>query len=579
MKEILEFRTQIFTPKLPEKIVSFSGIEILNFHEEDIELPQILLVYELVSEEIFEKELVSKLIKDVFHDHFFKKETLSNNQVAEEAILDVKHKLIKILKTSDKNRLDLNIICGIFYDNNLSVVKYGKIYASLVRDGEFKDLEFATEGYFGSIKGIVKTSDVLIFATQNFYRKFINQDLLNNGLKIDEDSLDPNSSSLIFMFYKSPEQRKKEVLQRKSKKLFLRTSRFLKKNLYKLVLVSFILATYFGITFYISHQDKIAQEKLNLIISETENLLIKEQTPENLNSYSDELLSQISKLNEFGKLTSKDDYILKLKQKYNQVNNIKETSFEVLYDFKQINPRINLNSFVLLNDNIYILDTDTSKIYYSKFSELKFDNYEVKISNLKHLDFFTKTLALFDSNNVYLYTQDLNKDNQDIKLENIGIARTYMNFIYEINGDKINRIDLNDDSPARVLWGQNNVITDAKDISVDFDIYILDKNSKLLKFTRGVLQNLNFENEKYTFSKLFVSSNLKNNYFVGENKIYEYSKDGKLLNIYSDPSFTEQINDFIVLKDKVIFVSNSKLGQLKLWYYSQIKRLTMIMRF
>jgi len=564
MKEILEFRTQIFTPKLPEKIVSFSGIEILNFHEEDIELPQILLVYELVSEEIFEKELVSKLIKDVFHDHFFKKETLSNNQVAEEAILDVKHKLIKILKTSDKNRLDLNIICGIFYDNNLSVVKYGKIYASLVRDGEFKDLEFATEGYFGSIKGIVKTSDVLIFATQNFYRKFINQDLLNNGLKIDEDSLDPNSSSLIFMFYKSPEQRKKEVLQRKSKKLFLRTSRFLKKNLYKLVLVSFILATYFGITFYISHQDKIAQEKLNLIISETENLLIKEQTPENLNSYSDELLSQISKLNEFGKLTSKDDYILKLKQKYNQVNNIKETSFEVLYDFKQINPRINLNSFVLLNDNIYILDTDTSKIYYSKFSELKFDNYEVKISNLKHLDFFTKTLALFDSNNVYLYTQDLNKDNQDIKLENIGIARTYMNFIYEINGDKINRIDLNDDSPARVLWGQNNVITDAKDISVDFDIYILDKNSKLLKFTRGVLQNLNFENEKYTFSKLFVSSNLKNNYFVGENKIYEYSKDGKLLNIYSDPSFTEQINDFIVLKDKVIFVSNSKLGQLKL---------------
>ncbi|NBO21846.1 hypothetical protein EBU94_00685, partial [bacterium] len=82
MKEILEFRTQVFTPKLPEKIVSFSGIEILNFHEEDIELPQLLLVYELISEEIFEKELVSKLIKDVFHDHFFKKESLSNQQIA-----------------------------------------------------------------------------------------------------------------------------------------------------------------------------------------------------------------------------------------------------------------------------------------------------------------------------------------------------------------------------------------------------------------------------------------------------------------------------------------------------------------
>jgi len=310
--------------------------------------------------------------------------------------------------------------------------------------------------------------------------------------------------------------------------------------------------------------DKIAQDKLNLIISETESILVKEYSPENLNSYSDELLSQISKLNDFGNIPSKEEYIVKLKQKYNQVNNIKETSFEVLYDFQQVNPRINLNSFVLLNDNIYILDTDTSKIYYSKFSDLKFENYEVKIENLKHLDFFTKTLALFDNNNVYLYTQDLNKENQDIKLENIGISRTYMNFIYEINGNKINRIDLNDDSPTRDIWAENNAISEAKDISVDFDIYLLDKNSRLLKFTRGILQNLNFENEKYNFSKLFVSSNLKNNYFVGENKIYEYSKDGKLLNIYSDPSFTEQINDFIVLKDKVIFVSNSKLGQLKL---------------
>jgi hypothetical protein len=564
MKEILEFRTQIFTPKLPEKIVSFSGIEILNFHEEDIELPQILLAYELISEEIFEKELVSKLIKDVFHDHFFKKETLSNNQVAEEAILDVKHKLIKILKTSDKNRLDLNIICGIFYDNNLSVVKYGKIYASLVRDGEFKDLEFATEGYFGSIKGIVKTSDVLIFATQNFYKKFINQDLLNNGLKIDEDTLDPNSSSLIFMFYKSPEQRKKEVLQRKSKKLYLRISRFLKKNFYKLLFISFIILVYFGITFYLSYQDKISQEKLNLIISETENILVKDYDPENLSSYSDEILSQISKLNDFGKISSKDEYIVKLKLRYNQVNKIKETSFEVLYDFKQVNPRINLNSFVLLSDNIYILDTDTSKIYYSKFSDLKFENYEVKIANLKHLDFFSKTLTLFDNNNVYLYTQDLNKENQDIKIENLGISRMYMNFIYEIKDNKINRIDLNDDSPSRVLWAENSAISEAKDISVDFDIYLLDKNSKLLKFTRGVLQKTNFENEKYTFSKMFVSSGLKNNYFVGENKIYEYSKEGQLLNIYSDPTFSEQINDFIVIKDKIIFVSNSKLGQLKL---------------
>ena len=165
MKEILDFRTQKFTPYLPEKLSQFSGIEVLDFDEEDIELPKILIVYELKSEEIFDRNLISQLIKDVFHDHFFRKESHSNIQISEEAILDVKHKLIKILKSSDKNKLDFNLICGIFYENNLSIIKYGKIFASIVRDGNFDNLEFATEGYFGNAKGNVKNSDVLIFST------------------------------------------------------------------------------------------------------------------------------------------------------------------------------------------------------------------------------------------------------------------------------------------------------------------------------------------------------------------------------------------------------------------------------
>ena len=387
---------------------------------------------------------------------------------------------------------------------------------------------------------------------------------MNSGLKVDEDSLDPNSSSLIFMFNKSPEQKKKEFLQRKSKKVWLRGSRFLKKNFYKLIAVSLVFGIYFGVTYYFSYQENLQKEELSKVITQTEDILAKTYSPDQVGSYSEELLNQINKLNTFENIPSKDNYINKLKEKYNQVNNIKEVSYEILYDFKETNPRIALNSFVLLNDNIYILDTDTSKIYYSKFSELDFENYEVKIANLKHLDYFSKTLALFDSNNVYLYTQDLNKENQDIKLEGIGVSRMYMNFIYEIKDNKINRIDLNDDSPARVLWAENSAISEAKDINIDFDIYILDKNSKLLRFSRGVLQPTNFENDRYNFSKLFISSNVKNNYFISENKIYEYSKDGKLLNIYSDPAFNEKINDFIVLKDRVIFVSNSKLVSVKL---------------
>jgi hypothetical protein len=76
----------------------------------------------------------------------------------------------------------------------------------------------------------------------------------------------------------------------------------------------------------------------------------------------------------------------------NAFNNVKEVSYKVLYDFKEVNPRIKLNSFIIFNDNYYILDQDTSKVYSSKVSELKFDSYETKIDKPFHIDNFTKTL-------------------------------------------------------------------------------------------------------------------------------------------------------------------------------------------
>ena len=562
MKHLLDFRTQIFSPKLPEKLNRFSGVEVLNFHEEDVDLPQILIVYELNSEEIFESRLVSQLIKDVFHDYFFKKEFQSNNQVAEEAILSIKHKLIKILKASEKNKLDLNLICGIFFENKLSIVRYGKTYATLVRDGAIKDLEFASEGYFGSTQGNVKHSDVLIFSTEKFYEKFINQDLLSRNLKFDEEDLEPTSSSLIFMFFKGATQDVKTVVGTKSKKYAKQTSKFISKNINFILLVSFISFSFFGYRYYQGYQERKNLEYFNGLISET-NFLIQ-TTGEEPSSFSEKLLTQIQKVND-SNVNSKEELLTKLKSKYNQVNNVKEVTYKVLYDFKEVNPRIKLNSFIIFNDNYYILDQDTSKVYSSKVSELKFDSYETKIDKPIHIDRFTKSLTVINNSTVYYFAPDMNKNDAEIKLGEIGIPRVYMGFIYELKDNKITRVDSNSDTPARELWAESNKIKDARDLAIDYDIYVLDKDSNLLKFTKGILQDLKFNNSKYTFNKMFIDSNLSNNYFVSENKIFQYSKEGDLKNIYSDPSFNEKITDFVILKDKkIIFISNSKLVELDL---------------
>jgi len=563
MKEILDFRTQKFIPFLSEKLNQFSGIEVLDFDEEDIELPKILILFELKSEEIFERKLISQLIKDVFHDHFFRKESNSNIQIAEEAILDIKHKLIKILKSSDRNKLDLNLICGIFYENILSIVKYGKIYASIVREGNLDNLEFASEGYFGNAKGNVKNSDVLIFSTAEFHKNYINQNLVSSGLKIDDTNLGSLESSLIFMFYRSVNQNQKKLLNQKSKKIITKTKRILKKNLKLIFVTSLLIGLFLGFNAYqIYQEDKIKRENESLIsqIEQTLNLEKSEQ----VDYLNEKILNQIQDINN-SSLKDKEQLIDKLKNKYNDVNNIKNVSYKIIYDFKEQNPRINLISFILFNENIYILDKDTSKIYTSKFSDLKFEATELNIQGLKHLDNFTKTLLISDDSNFHFYSLDLNKNPEVIKLDGVGISKVYMGFIYELNDNKIYRIDANEDEPKRELWAENSSLENAKDIALDFDIYVLDRNSKLLRFSKGVNQNLNFENNKFEFSKMYISSDLKNNYFISENKVVEYSKDGKLLNVYSDPSFTEKINDFVVLKNnKIILISNSKLAEIQL---------------
>ena len=562
MKEILDFRTQIFSPSLPDKINAFSGIEVLNFHEEDIDLPQILIVYEINSEEIFESKLVSQLIKDVFHDYFFKKEFQSNNQVAEEAILSIKHKLIKILKASEKNKLDLNLICGIFFENNLSIVKYGNTFATLVRDGNIKNLEFASEGYFGSTKGNVKSSDVLIFSTNNFHKKFINQDLLSKNLNVDPDELDPSSSSLIFMFFKGASVPAKQIINKNSKKYFKRISKVISKNIGLILIISFLSFFYYGYRYYLNYQEKKNQEFFSNLISESEQLVT--QNSSNSEEFSGKILDQIKKINDSG-LNNKEELITKLKTKYNLVNNIQEVRYKILYDFKELNPRINLNSFVMFNDTYYILDQDTAKIYSSKTSDLKFESTETKIDKPFHIDSFTKTIALFNNSNVYYFSPALAKSDNELSLSGVNLPRVYMGFIYEINEDKITRLDSNSDKPNRELWAQNDKVRDAKDLFIDYDVYVLDKNSQLLKFSKGTLQGSKFNNAKYNFTKMFIDSNLASNYFISENKIYQYSKEGELKEIFSDPSFTEKINDFVVLKDKkIIFISNSKLVELDL---------------
>ena len=559
MKEILEYRTQVYKPKLPEKLNEFSGIEILNYHEEDMDLPELLVVFSLSTEEVFDRVLISQLIKDVFHDFFFKKELHSSVQIVEEAILNVKNKILKILKASDKNKLDFNLICGIFDKNTLSVVKYGKTFATLIRDGDIKDLEFAVEGYFGSAQGGIKSGDLFILSTEDFHSKFVNQNLLKKGLNISEEDLGLGTSSLILYFNKSLASDQNRSINLNSKKLKKKAQKMLIK--YQGVLVLFIafLIGFFGFKFY-EHKENIKkQDESKLVLINAQNVLGKNTNE--VSTYSGELLEQISLVGK-SNLENKEEIIQQLKSKYNEVNKIIEKDFNLLFDFKEFNPRSKVTSLMVTGDSIYVLDIDSSKVYYSNLNNIKFESMEVKVENPMHIDILNRTISIFGKDKINYFALDLNKNSNELSLEGVGITKNFGNFVYELKDGKINKIDTNSDSPKRELWAENEKLKDAKDIDIDYEIYVLDKNSNLLKLSKGEEQKFDFNNNGFELSKMFIDTNFSRFYFSNQNKFYLFSKDGKFKNILVDTKFNENINDFIILKDKkIIFVSDSKIYQ------------------
>lgn len=562
MKEILEYRTQTYLPRLPEKINEFSGIEILNFHEEDLDLPELLVVYHLKTDDEFDRNLLSQLIKDVFHDFFFKKELSSSIQIVEEAVLNVKNKILKILKSSDKNKLEFNLICGIFAKNSISVVKYGKTFASIVRDGDIKELEFAVEGFFGSAQGNIKSGDLFLLSTSDFHKKFVNQNLLKKGLNVSVDDLSPSDSSLILYFNKSLASDSQKNLNINSKKIKKKAQKMLIK--YQGVLVLLIsIGLGFGAYKYYEYGENQKIVRENLAISENAQNVLGKNSSETL-SYSGELLEQISIVGK-SNLENKEEIITQLKAKYNEVNKIIEKDFNLVFDFKEFNPRSKTNSMVFFSDTVYVLDTDSSKVYYSKISNIKFESMQVEVENPKHIDVLNRTISIFGKDKINYFSLDLNKNAKELNLEGIGETENLGNLVYELKDKNIFRTDTNSDNPKRESWAESEKLIGAKDIKIDFDVFVLDKNSNLLKFSKGIEQKIEFNNNGFELSKMHIDSNLKNYYFLDQNKIYVFSKDGKFQNIVTDTKVTENITDFVVLSDKkILIITGTKIYQVDL---------------
>lgn len=561
MREILEFRSQIYKPTNDTSSSNLSGVDILNYHDEDSTLPELLIVFELNAEQEFDSVLITQLIRDVFHDFFFKREIFSNVQIVEEAILDVKSRILKLLKASDKNFLDFNFICAVFDQDNLSVVRYGKTFAHVFRDGILKELSFVSEGYFGSAKGNIKSGDLFILSTDSFNKKYVSDDLVKKGLKIANEDLEPSSASLILYFNKSVGSTKTSInLQSK------RIKKKIQKNIikYQGILISLLVAGILisSYRFYVSkEQEKIQNQNQTLIDNSIS--VLGATAVDDLDKYSSDLLDQISIIGK-SNIEGKEELITQLKQKYSEVNQIEEKEYKLVKDFKEINPRVDLNSMVIARDALYILDGETGRIFYSDLPKMEFQSKDVGVKNPAQLDLLNRTFVVKNNEGLSFLTLDLNKDGNDLKLDNFGKFTGFSTFIYEVDGDKMFKIDVNADEPKRELWATDSAFSGAKDLDLDYDIFVLTNNSQILRYSAGQKKDFNFENKRFTLNKMFIDSSLGKFYFSGDSKFYVFSTTGKFLKQILNTQFTGEIKDFVVYPNKILFITNSKLFEISL---------------
>ncbi len=203
MDRKLTAKIQKINPKVPDTSSSISNCLVIE-PDDDVMLEKKGVVYtafEVSGKNLLDSLLVTKIVNDILHDSYFQSETASPIQAVEKAILKLRDNITQISKDagSDDINLTFSIAAAVLWGNTLYLVQYGNTKIFLMREGKIKPVEAATEGNFSVASGVVKDSDVVILATNNFVNRFPPEKLIS-AVGLATDTLNPQEACLILKF-------------------------------------------------------------------------------------------------------------------------------------------------------------------------------------------------------------------------------------------------------------------------------------------------------------------------------------------------------------------------------------------
>lgn len=583
MKRKLEVITQTLSPIVEDRASHFSGVLSILPDDKALEYTHgtLYAVFDLKTSDNVDTQLILKVVTDVLHNSYYTAQSSSPIQPLEKAILELKDKITSLNKELSGN-FDFNISVSVLWGEVVYIVTFGQMGVYIMREGALKEVDSISEGGFSIASGLVKDKDIVFLSTKTFIEQFGSDRVFKSTIPIRQTDLEMGSAALVLKFLVQEEFSEAELIdfhipdtglgikKESDKSIFKLKSGLLKlkpkstprpqKLLALIVFVTVFLAFVASVyMLYKANSTLNTQEEIKKLINRGKDLIDKDNLSQKDLVTLKSVENQVEKVKD---LPQVQGVYKEIEESLNSALNLSRVKSTVFYDLSLVEENANPTNIQVVNDRLVVSDANSGKLYLSALDTAKFTAEASTFAGIKNLSFEKDSLSFTDSSSYKVYDIENSKVLNSYPLIAPKLILPYLDFIYEVDGNKIVKYTKSGTSLTSTVWISDSSLSDAVSFVIDISIYALNKDGSISKFTAGqkdVFEVKDIDSPIKRPGKIYTIEDSSRFYISDlENKrIVVISKDGKFEKQYMDEDKTKwaDLKDFTVTADeKTLFL-------------------------
>ncbi|MEN9389265.1 MAG: hypothetical protein RLY61_349 [Candidatus Parcubacteria bacterium] len=578
MKRKLEVITQTLSPIIEEKEAHFASVLSIQPDDENAALTHgsLYSVFELKTSEAVDTQLIIKVVTDVLHNSYYTAQSSSPIQPLEKAVLELKDKIASMGKDLSSN-LDFNISISVLWGEVVYIVTFGQMGVYIMREGILKEVDAISEGGFSIASGLVKDGDIVFLSSKAFIDQFGPDKVFKSTTPIKQTDLEAGSSALVIKFQVVEEFSEGEIVdiqvantslgikKESDKSVFKLKQGILKlrpkttpkpQKVFAILLLILVLTAFIGSVYmlYQANSTLSAQEELQKLINRGKDIIAKDELSQRDLVTLKSVENQVEKVKE---LPQVQGVYKEIEESLNSALNLKRVESSVFYDLALVDEQAKPSEIQLVNNKLVVVDNTSGKIYVSALDTAKFVAEPLTFPSIKNLSFDETSLVFTDASTYKLYDLETSKVINMYNLPNPKLVLPYLDFIYEIDDNKIVKYTKTGVALTNSVWTTDASLTNAVSFIIDISIYALNSDGSISKFTAGskdvfVLANIDSPIKKP--GKIYTVAD-SNSFYISDlesNRIVVLAKDGKFEKQYMDAEKTKwaDLKDFTITNDE-----------------------------